>query len=887
MAAPTLDQCKANIEEALGREMTRPERGAVARRVGDLLNELKKTDKSPGAIGRVLQKMMDEKAAKKAFTERAVAINYNAYSGMQDFFKTAETAGFKDQGQIFQAYTRGSLANFPGSENSLTNLIDREQGKRVGDFHADLMEAGLFDIAYSGKLDAKITEAQWDIRRGIKPDVAKYGAQATKIAEIYEKHSEMLRQDINAEGGWIPKNDDRTFARTHDPNRIVSGGNEHPHAWGSPEALAAWSKDLQQTFHMDWDKAFNGDLSDAAGATQAERDQRIASLFNQFKNDNHLKFDSNYFGPSKRFGLSAHRDIVFKSPADDLAYFQKYGRGGSLAEANYNNIVSSAKQLAMLKRLGVNAEQNVHKFYNDTAKALNDQGKNTASLKAAYDDWSKNTWRMLTESAGHPNDNTFGRIASSIRQTTNSAATGMTIFALPSDFALKAGRLWEADRGNYFGNLLNAVVTQFTPKGLSAAERQRMFAQSGIRLEVASRPLSDTMLDHTAFGAITKFNNLVNRAKLHGPWDNSSRAGSIMADGMHYQDLKSKDMMDMSPGERRTLERFGIGQQEWDIIRKIPASKLHDGSPALQSDDIYNHDLKAFSSLAKGENPSDITLRRLRSKVGDSFRNLTGENANRTVSAPSLSRNARLKMGSNIYDPNTIHGWAAMQALQLKGWVINYTAEHLGRSIMSQYTDYRPMHLAIADMMMGKNMHGAQAVGQYVAGGVAIAYTTNALKQLAEGKSPVNPMGHVSGAATTDQPWFNAGMDAFARGSLGIYSDFLLSRGKPDESLADKVGRMVLGPEGEFYSNIATQLKTVTGQAIQKGGYTKKKIDGDLQKAFGLAYHTFPPDNVFWWKWALDHNILNPMSEAMNPGYQKRLQDYAKKDNQHYLAGKP
>lgn len=892
MATPTLKACKANIEEALGRELEPSERSAVAGRVGDLLKQIERTDKSPGAIGAVLQRFEDEKAAKKAFRERAVAINYNAVSGMGDFWKGAEDAGYHDHGQILQAYTRGSLANFAGSENSLTNLIDREVGQRVGDYHADLIEAKMFDLAYSGnpELEKNIIAAQWDIRRGIPADINKYGAAATKIAEIMEKHPEALRQDMNAEGGWIPKNDDRVGARTHDANRIMAGGKDHPFAWGSPEAQAAWKKDLQENMHMDWDKSFNGDLSDAAGATQAEREQRLDSLFNQFKSDNHLKFNDNYFSPSTRFGLSTHRDIVLGSPADDLAYWQKYGKGGSLGEATYNNLASNAKQLAMLKRLGVNGEANLRKFVTDKMKVLNDQGKDTSGLKAAFEDWTKNTWRMLTETAGHPNDNVFGRIASSIRQTTNNAATGMTIFSLPGDFNLKAGRMWEADRGAYFGRLLDAATKQFTIKGLTPAEQQRMFAQSGIRLEVAARPLSDTISDHTAFGAVAKFNNMISKAKLHGPWDNSSRSGSIISDGLYYQGLKSKSMLDMTEGEARTLQRFGIGHQEWEVIRSIPPSELPNGwGKALQADDIYDHDLKAFEPLAKGQNPSDVTLRRLRDKVGDSFRNLTGENANRSVSAPSLSRNARLKMGSNIYNPNTIHGWAAMQALQLKGWAINYMSEHLGRTILSQYKDYRPMHLAIMDMMTGNNWHGAQGVAQYVAGGVAIAYTTNALRALAEGKTPVDPTGHKEGAPLNEQPYYQAGQDAFARGSFGLYSDFFLGKGtgKPDESIVEKAGRMALGPEGEFYAKIADQLSAVTKQAGTKNGYTQKNIDADLQKAYGLAYHTMPATNVFWAKWAFDYSILNTMSEHMNPGYQKRLMDYAKKDNQHYLAGSP
>jgi hypothetical protein len=228
-----------------------------------------------------------------------------------------------------------------------------------------------------------------------------------------------------------------------------------------------------------------------------------------------------------------------------------------------------------------------------------------------------------------------------------------------------------------------------------------------------------------------------------------------------------------------------------------------------------------------------------------------------------------------------------MQALQLKGWAINYMSEHLGAAVLDKYTEYKSLGGALSDMMVGKNNRGLQGIAQMVVGGVSIAYVTNALKQMAKGQSPVDPTGHKPGAAVVDQPWFDAAQEAFARGSFGLYSDFLFSKGQPDETLMDKIGKIVTGPEGEFltksYDIISKDLK----QGFQQGGYTQARIRDDEQKLFGFAYHNVPATNVFWMKWALDYYILNNISEQLNPGYQQRLKDYARKTDQHYLAGSP
>lgn len=883
MAQPTLKSCQDNIEKSLGREMTPKERSSVRARVGDLLKEIGKTDGSPGAIGRVLQDFEDNAQARKAFNERARAISYRAYSELRARMEFANLK-HKDMGEVMTSVFKNSFRNIPGAQNNLANLVEKEGWSRFQAFHADLMRNNVYDLAMKGQLDDKINMAIWDIRRGITPDAAKYGRPAVTIAQILNKHVESMREDMNANGAWIPKNDDRTAARTHDHNRIASAGGN---AWGSDKSMQFWTDFVNR--RMDWSKAFNGDL---AKAGQVEQNARLESLWKQFRDDTHLKISNSLYGPGKTFGLNAHRELVFKSPVEDLEYFKKFGRGQSLAESATYDLQKNGKQLAMMKTLGVRAEQTLRQVFTDLHTDLIMKGntKEARSLEDAFNKEMKNTWRLLTDTAGHPNDNMAGRIASSIRMTVNTVATGLSTLRLNGDFALKAGAQWEADRGNYFGNLLKSAVRQFTPKGLTEAEKLHFFHQMGARMEFAAKPLNDIQVDHLEFGAVARFNNLVHRGQFHSTYDNSSRLGSYAADTQYYHNLRTKSVPEMSRGERMTLSRFGINHLEWEIMRQATPEMIQGTFSGLgiTPDGIRAMDLDKFKPMTEGVNPSEITLKRMRDRLADNYRNLLGENANRSVAAPSTSRNALLHMGTDIYDPNSIHGWVAHQALALKGWAINYMTEHLGRAVFSQYDEHVTLGKAMMDMMTGKNNHGLQAVGQYLAGSIAMAYVSNALYSLAKGQMPVNPVGHKAGKPINEQPWFDAGMNAIARGSLGLYSDFLFSgNNNPEETTEARIGKMALGPEGEFYANAADLLGKSVRDAAKSGGYETEALRRDEQRAFGFAAHSIPGTNLFWTKWAVDYYAINALSEAINPGYQKRLKAAAKKQNTYYLAGSP
>lgn len=865
-----LENCKAAISAAIGRDLTEREKGIVARQAEALKQRIALSGADPAAFQKTLADFGDEVKARALLAQRNTALNWRAYSALKAWRQVAH-AEVKNPAEVVKALFRGSLFNFQGSKESLANLVAHESNARLGALMADLENAKLTDYAFSGADDKNIISAQHDIRNGITPAPAKYGKNAVDVANMLEKHQEDLRVNQNAAGAWITKNGDRLFRRTHDANKIARAGGAK---FGSDAAKANWTKFVGD--RMDWDKAFDGDFSNAPAA---ERQKRLESLHTQFAADTHVQWDNNgaigNMG-TRNFGkkLSHNRELVFKTPQADLEYQQTFGKGNSVTENIAHNLAAGGRDLAMMRKLGPNPLETINQWASDFRKTLaaNNDSKGLAAFDKAHADEMKNTWRLLTESTGHPNSNFIGRFMSTVRHTTNTAALGMSIFSVPGDLALRASMIHQAGGGSFAKELIGATTKQFAGIGLSKEATRALAVEGGIRIEGAHMPLDPNLVDHVGFGQVAKYNQMIMRMTGHAPWTNRIRTNSLAADANRHWSMRDTEHANLPQGMRDLMAQFGIDKSGWDVLRKTQGEDLGNGQKAFLPSNVRETDPAAFKPLV-GKTATDVQLKRSRDQLTDNYRNMLGELADRSTSSPSIANRAFMKMG--LADSGTWQGELLRGALQLKGFAFNYMRNHLGREMLGYSHEFKTLPQAMADMLRGQNNKGAMGLAKLVSAGVGIGFMTNALRDIASGKSPEDPL------------TLHAAARAFARQSFGLYSDFIMRDSKPDESLYEKVGNE-LGPEIGLASDLyELMVNKVATHITSKTGYTQKQLDSDSQFAFGTAYRNTPGTNLFWNKWAMDYFVLNNISEQLNPGYQSRLMQRAKKTNQTYLAGSP
>lgn len=881
-----MSKCAPAIEAKLGRTnadgkpigLTDREKGQLARQASGLLNKMGAA-KSSAEAEAILQGYLDRIKAQAVIAKRTAALNFLARQN-KTMFRTATDFVAKNPSEGMVGLFRGSLYDYAGSKRSLAQLAYHEGQSRSSAFLAELQQGNLFDYAMSGADDDNIGMAIYDIQHG--GDGLKFGKDAAAVGKIISDHQEAARADMNAAGANIEKNDDRMFRRTHDAYKISrAGGN----AFGSDDAFQAWLK--QGNFdHMDWSKAFDGELQTAS---VADKTARLKSLFTQFSSGEHLNWSENPSAAARGFGnistkLSAQRELVWDHPKYDVAYDRAFGRGSSIAEGVYHQMGSMGKDIGIMREWGPNPEMNLTRFKDDWSKELVEQGraKDQQDLEAAFRSEMGNTWNLLRKPPAHPSDGIASRVFAAVRQTTGTAAIGMSVFSNIGDLPLRASQLAMYSDGGVLKNLASDTGHMFSGVGLDKAAQQQLAVEAGIRLESAHMPLDPNHAPNIGFDNLAKFNQQAMRFTGHAAWSNRIRTNSLAADAYRFANMQGRSLAELSEGSRRALRQFGISDKEWEVIRGVQPSDLGNGSKGLVTSDIAAHDPQAFASLVSGDNPSVAALERARANVAASYRNMMGEMADRSTSAPSIANQAMMQMGR--VPANTLGGELMRGALQLKGFAFNYMRNHIGRELYGYAQNKMGFPEAMKALLTGQNGGSSARMGlvKLVGTGVAFGYMSNTLRDVATGKTIEDPTG---------DHWGDAMSRAITRQSLGLYSDFLMSAFAPDtgapQSLFDRVGNLT-GPEFGFANDMYTGLHALEDHVVKQAG-GQDQTDNfykDAQRVGSTLYRNTPGTSLFWTKGALDYLVLNNISEQLNPGYQQRLMDRAQQTRgQSYLMG--
>jgi len=874
-----LDNCSGSIRTAIGRDLTKDEKVDVTREAKAIMARLAHAGDDPAEKARIMQEVSDRGAVLKARTQRDAALQWQKLEARNAQRRSVAFA-VKNPAEWLKGFFRGSTFKYFGSKDSLAVDVQREGNRRAEGLHAELYKNGVHDFADSKSLSVKrqINNALWNLRNGksLAEVKEKFGNDAAMVADIFNRHSELTRRDLNDAGAWIGQNSDRTFRRTHDGNKIAKAGGGD---YGSTANRDYWV--TQQYKRMNWYKAFDGTL---AGSTEKERTDLLRKEWGTMVSGQHIDFTNDYgHGARGRAGqrFSYQRKLVFKSADDDLAYNEEYGKGSTLLENKTSEMRESGKVLALLQKLGPRPEENLKRFVNQWIEEL----KSTDPIKAQalgkrLDSEMRNTWRLLTGQVGHPSDSFVNRLEASARHTLSTAKTGLSIFSLPSDLGLRASHLADYSGGRLRGSVL-AQIANFgdAAANLSKEDKKWLMAQVGSRWEDATRPMDPNLVDHQGFGALYHYNGIVSNLQGHAAFDNTFRTASLANDGNLF--AREMDQKFANVTLKEGLERFGIGDADWEVLRKMETSKLGDGRSVLMPQNILDAPLEKFQTLTNIKEPSEAALRRVRAELAAKYRNILGELSERSSSATSLENQARMGLGNLNHDSK--YFIPVRWALQLKGWGMNYIYNHLDRELRGHYTDYVTVGHAMRDMMLGRNTQAITGLSKLIGKGMAIAYVTNAARQMAMGQTPGNPFDFDSEkyGGFFKTPGAEAAMGAFAKQGLGLYSDWILAQGAPNENIQEKVFDM-LGPVPETAANIADLGRQAFGQDAKTGGMSDEQKGRDLQRLYGIGWKLIPGTQSWYSKAAGDALIYNTMSESLNPGYKDRLQKRAQARGQSY-----
>lgn len=744
-----------------------------------------------------------------------------------------------------------------------------------------LRAEGLLDAAKAPEMLQPIAE-EIEAIRNKTPSTRGANDPARRIAEIWSPIAEDIRARQNSVGARIADAHDFVAHTSHDPI-LMRGGGRGSVGFRSP------TPELDVAFQRWWDTIaplLNEDKTFAdVGDDQAARQKFARSAFEAITTAvrKRGRLSEGEYAPPEYEGahnlarkLSQGRVFFFKDASSWSRYMAVYGRQTSFGELMNDTIRSGARNYAMMRVLGTNPAGNLAAIIRRINEEFRPDVDGVNAFKQALEPSLSqpgvdNVMATLDGSANIPVNQWYYKIGSSLRMfydTIYLGAVGVThLSAAPMTFGTEA-RYYNPSTFGRVAHFFHALM----PESLQAADRAKMLDAAGAYADGISRDLFDPyglgfnvpgMISdyHSKFLSMTGLPWLISHFKAGF----SEMAMNVLAGQM------DKDFDGIEPHVRNTLAKYGIGPQEWGLIRRVEPMKLQSGRVYLTPKNAMDADAAGVESLlrARGEIAKDATpdivsrkVSAFQQELGDRLMMWLSDGADHSVVTPGVREQALWRGGTQ---PGSLQRELLASIVQYKTWPLAALHQVLGREIWESLgTDTSKGALwnaAKRDAMGG--------IGIVIALSVLGGYMRMTIRDLAYGQQPRVPRN--LGDAT------KIGLAALAQGGgLGIFGDFLFGQ----------MNRFGVSNFSSFGGPVATDLMELYG-IFQKWGQslgTDSKHDfwPDLAR-WGL--HHVPFQNLIWFKGALDYMLMYHVYEAMSPGWWERMNRRELKEQGRTMQG--
>jgi hypothetical protein len=869
---PGIDPCRDEVLKAIGRDKLSPaEEALIARHAG----KLKARIDAGGDPKTVLQNFAEERASEKAARQVRAAGNEVARAGAQARKDAAADFGSRAPAQVLQSMLVSSLKTFTGAMDSLGKRIKGGVDAAQERYLTAIEQAGLTDYVFKGSDQLNIWKALDALNH--EQDAVPFGSNAVKAATIFKKNADtmlLLKGDAYIPSGRI---EDWTGPQMHDPYAIgKAGGNR----LGSDASADAWIKDVLP--NVNWDKTFGGELLNADISLKVKR---LRSLWEDFVSGKHLEYGS--------VNSLKNRELYFKDVDSQYAYNQKYGGGRTLGENINGWLTREARNVEIAKMFGSDPEGFVKRLSNEWGKQLKDNDSLSASQRAkaqkdlaAVEKAAVNRYLpSLTGGLGLP-ENAVAYYAYNAQQMANALAVGAATPVVLGDLPLfmnNMARYGGPAMTKHFGYLADTVKTFMD---MPPAQRKIAAALAEIQLSDGTNPLARANQGEYVAGAVHGIEKFIYKTALHTGWVDRIRPAATVMHGAYHWFERNKAYADLDPALQDGFEKFGIGEKDWDIIRKSEAGDVLSNVKAFGPAAIRRMDREQFRSIA-GAEASDAILRRAQNGIADRYRNFLGHMGDSVTSSTSPELQA---LSSGGIPRNSLAGFLVNSFNSLKSFTYRLTRDHYGAMVAG---DRNPENLGWATMLKnftmgrGGDPGGRVAMTKFAANNVLFGMLIVQLSLLRNGEAPIVPD---TPEKAGDLLW-----RGFVRQGAGLYGDLIARQlEQPDRNFFETVGKDLLGPLVGDAADLADASKRVVTSGAKyaaESDYSGDKFWKQLRRAGGQAarvgYSLTPGTNFLWTKFATDYYLKDNLLDAINPGYKDRLVKRARQAGTPVLLAGP
>ena len=773
----------------------------------------------------------EKKAAKDVYEQQKIdtaeklryTLNMRAkMNEIQNNFSTYKNRnGEVDYANAYRAmHAQDNWSNLPNIERQ----TDIERGKAH-----QLMEGILDEFRYGwGGRQSKLqkTNLKTLVREIMGEDTGNINAK--QLSEAWKKVAEHLRKRFNYFGGKILSRKDWGLPQIHDTLLVRSISKEDWVDYVLPK--------------LDLDKMVN----ERSGLPFTDKTIReaLSEVYDNISTEGMATFKpgTGAYGKALHNRRLDHRFLAFRSADDWMEYQARFGSQDPF-KTMMEHINGMSRDIAMLKILGANpdathtwakgmikkqaaidaAAEAQKKFKRKKLKGLKnrtEQDRTNSILENV-----ENLYAYHKGTLHKPIDGFFGRSFAALRQILTSAQLGGAAIMAITDFH------WSRITSKFNGlptYKANKLALKQLKEGI---KKDKAMARTAIRLGLIAEHWS------TVAGVAARYLNEVDAPfwskrisdfVLRGTGLSHITQSGKWAFGMSVMgtlaEESGKVFSKLDKRLAKQLKKYGIGEKEWEIIRK---TKLYDagvdepsmvgkGATFLRPDDII-----------KRADLDDATREFLTTRLLTYITNETN------FAVPTSSAKGRITLAGSS-QPGTVKGEIVNSMLMYKNFPITLGMTHLARGFQQVG-------------LVGK----AKYIVPMIVGGAIMGALAYEIKQIAAGKTPTKPedMGV--------RYWLNAMVYG---GGMGIFGDFLFSdQNRYGGSLSKTVAGPVIGFLGDA-------INLTFGNVAQLASGEKTNAGKELA-AFIQRYT--PGSNAWYTRLVFERIIMDTLEQLINPNFNK------------------
>jgi hypothetical protein len=839
----------ANAAKAAGAELSERDLASAFRAAQDEKARLKAagiTDNVADRLKSIAEQTAERTRIAAALQKKHAALNILARDRLEQTIEAFKKTGLSPRDSIL-AVMEGSQQGIAGARDSVSARRLGYEARYVGGMMAEIQKdrPHLVNVLSDKRLSDDVFREMGELREGGKPGVTG-NEDAKYLADVFAKHVEASRTELNRLGASIGKLDGWAGAQVHDDMKMMQAGKE---TWIDGIAPLL---DLNRTFP---DAASAGEVKKILGdmydtiitgvpnkATAKEKGQRV-----------------NPANLAKSLGKT--RVLHFKDAESAISYRDAFGYGNSIYGI-MSHQRRAANMAAQMDMFGPNPEvmfnsivegerrklrDNPNLSPQDKVKQIQKLNADAGPLRGAFD--------VMSGAISRPGNVNAAKIANDIRAVQSMAKLGGAVLtAMPTDVVGAAQAAMFRGSG-FFNGMVKQIggILKGRPKA-EQAEISYLFGEGFDSL--IGDVLSHGLANDGPVGKMSKLTETFFKWNGLNWWTDVGRSvvGRTVAAEMGMRaDTAFKDL---PANYSHVLGLHGIGERQWEALRQATRREAG-GNAYITPDAIRDLPDAAVEPLVAGrlasaktpERKAEILEQGRRDLELQALRFVADETNYAIVETDAASRRIST-LGTR---PGTFAGEAARFVMQFKGFPIAFSQRILGRALFGGRGASKYERI----------MNNAPHLGALIGGLTVAGYMAMTMKDLVKGnwppRDPLDPK--VLTAALTQG------------GALGIYGDFLFGQ---QNRFGSGALETFSGPFiGTMSDIINVPLKARS--ALEEG--KSPQMAGDI---LNLALNNTPFINLAYARPALDVLFINSLRNWASPGYvnrqqRNRLKDYGQR----------